>query len=193
MDKLILGILMLRRLTVYEIRTMIKANFRAMCSDSLGSIQAAVKRLLNADLISYSEYVEKGINKKQYSITEKGRAEIMEWLSKPAIIAASKNMEMGKLLFMGYLPREQQKLIIKDIIKHLEDELSYLLVIKASITEEGKAAIIEYWQTDTDYYGEVIAKSEQIEIFEELTLQHGIDSVKFNIEWFKKMEEKLGE
>lgn len=46
MDKIILGILMLHRMTAYEIKNVIKNSFKSMCSDSLGSIQVALKRLL---------------------------------------------------------------------------------------------------------------------------------------------------
>jgi len=38
MDKLILGLLMMSRLTVYEMRTSIRENFKEICSDSLGAI-----------------------------------------------------------------------------------------------------------------------------------------------------------
>ena len=47
MDKIILGILMLRRMTAYELRNTIRDNFKSMCSDSLGSIQVTLKKLLS--------------------------------------------------------------------------------------------------------------------------------------------------
>jgi len=178
---------MLKKLTVYEIRTIIKMNFQAMCSDSMGSIQAAIKRLIEADMIVFSEYVEKSVNKKQYAITEKGRDELMKWLQKPANIFGAKNMEMGKFLFMGMLPAEKQMPLIEEIVKQLEENLSYLNEIQAGITQSGKDTIIEYWKSDFDYYSDVIEKAESISKFEELALQHGIDTTKFNIEWFKKL------
>lgn len=50
MDKIILGILMPRRLTAYEMRNIIRENFKSMCSDSLGSIQSALKKLVEKQL-----------------------------------------------------------------------------------------------------------------------------------------------
>ena len=73
MDKIILGILMLHRMTAYELRNFIKNNFKSMYSDSLGSIQAALKKLFELEMVTFEELVEKGVNKKRYSITEKGR------------------------------------------------------------------------------------------------------------------------
>lgn len=46
MDKIILSILILKRLTAYEIRNIIRQNYSSMCSDSLGSIQVALKNCL---------------------------------------------------------------------------------------------------------------------------------------------------
>lgn len=46
MDKIILGLLMLKKLTIYELRSIIEMNFTSMCSNSMGSIQAAIKSCL---------------------------------------------------------------------------------------------------------------------------------------------------
>jgi len=189
-EKLILGILMLKRLTVYEIRAVIKANFQSMCSDSLGSIQSAIKRLLEAEMVTFSEYVEKSVNKKRYSITEKGRKELMQWLLIPADISNSKNMEFGKLLFMGMLSTEERSSLIDEIIAKLEEDLDELFMIQSGTTPEDKSKILEHWNTDPDYYSFVSEKSKQIEDYQYLTLQYGIDITKFNIEWFKSLKER---
>jgi len=189
MEKLILGILMLRKLTVYEIRNEIKRNLNAMCSDSLGSIQAAMKRLLDAGMVTFCEYVEKSVNKKQYAITEEGRKELIGWLKTPANISGSKNMELGKFLFMGMLLTEDRSALIDEIIAQLEEDLGVLLAIQTSFTDESRAMLLEYWKTDMEYYGFVAEKSKEVNAFRGLTLQYGIDTCKFNIEWFKKLKE----
>ena len=190
MDKLILGILMLKRLTVYEMRALIKANFYAMCSDSLGSIQAAVKRLLKAEMVIFSEYVEKSVNKKKYSITDKGRKEFIKWLQVPANIPGAKNIELGKFMFLGMLPVEEHSSLIDGIIIKLEQDLERLLAIQNGISDESKSRVLEYWRTDFEYYGYVFEKSKEIVDYQELTLQYGIDNTKFNIEWFKKLKNR---
>jgi len=190
MDKLILGILMLKKLTVYELRAVIKMNFQAMCSDSLGSIQSAIKRLLDADMVTFSEYVEKSVNKKQYSITDKGRKELAQWLQTPANISGSKNMELGKLLFMGMLTTQQRASLIEGIVKQLEKDLDELLIIQSTISGKSKEQMIEYWNIDLDYFSGIAEKANSIGAFEELTLQYGIDLAKFNIEWFRKLKER---
>ena len=51
-------------MTAYELRNVIRNNFKSMCSDSLGSIQAALKKLLMLEMVTFEELVEKGVNKK---------------------------------------------------------------------------------------------------------------------------------
>ena len=189
MDKLILGLLMIKRLTVYEIKSIIQKNFRDKCSGSMGAIQSAIKKLLAADMIIFSEYVEKSVNKKQYSITEKGREEFFKWLHVPANISGSKNMELGKLLFLGMLPMEKRVHLIEEIISKLDMYLLSLLEIQSSINDEDKQQIIKHWESDIKYFSCVIENTEDVIYFQEITLQYSIDITKFNIEWFKKLKE----
>jgi len=116
MDKIILGILMLRRMTAYELRNTIRDNFKSMCSDSLGSIQVTLKKLLSLKMVTFEELVEKGINKKRYAITDIGEKVLMEWIKIPIDISKTKNIDMGKLLFMGYITKNEQKNLINKII-----------------------------------------------------------------------------
>ncbi len=52
-----------------------------MYSSSMGSIQAAVKKLLNYEYISYEEAVENGKYKRVYSITHSGKLYFFEWIN----------------------------------------------------------------------------------------------------------------
>ena len=130
MDKIILGILMLHRMTAYELRNVIRNNFKSMCSDSLGSIQAALKKLLMLEMVTFEELVEKGVNKKRYSITDIGQKTLIEWIRVPIDISKTKNLDIGKLLFMGYISKNEQKNLIDKIIHSLEKEYTSLKKIK---------------------------------------------------------------
>lgn len=201
MEKIILGILMLRRLTVYEIRGIIKKNFQSMCSDSLGSIQAVIKKLLAEQMITCMEFMEKSVNKKQYSITNAGRAYFLEWLKTPADMSKMKNMELGKLLFMGLIPAEERFSLVNEIILMLENELSELNEIQAAIQEsDEKEQAIIYLENDPEYRSgiqnatrnsSVVENANEIGKFEAITLQYGIDSTKFQIDWFKSLKNNL--
>ncbi|WP_314291970.1 PadR family transcriptional regulator [Leptotrichia massiliensis] len=201
MDKIILGILMLRRMTAYELRNTIRDNFKSMCSDSLGSIQVALKKLLSLKMVTFEELVEKGINKKRYAITDIGEKVLMEWIKIPIDISKTKNIDMGKLLFMGYIPKNEQKNLINKIILSLEEEYSELKNLKESINfENERLAIKNYLLTDTEYQERIknlnkknnVSKNiKEISKFTLATLDYGIDVVDFNIKWFKKLKTKI--
>lgn len=201
MDKIILGILMLHRMTAYELRNVIRNNFKSMCSDSLGSIQAALKKLLMLEMVTFEELVEKGINKKRYAITDIGEKVLMEWIKIPIDISKTKNIDMGKLLFMGYIPKNEQKNLINKIILSLEEEYSELKNLKESINFENERLGIEnYLLTDTEYQERIknlnkknnVSKNiKEISKFTLATLDYGIDVVDFNIKWFKKLKTKI--
>ena len=201
MDKIILGILMLRRMTAYELRNTIRDNFKSMCSDSLGSIQAALKKLLSLKMVTFEDLVEKGINKKRYAITDIGEKVLMEWIKIPIDISKTKNIDMGKLLFMGYIPKNEQKNLINKIILSLEEEYSELKNLKESINFENERLGIEnYLLTDTEYQERIknlnkknnVSKNiKEISKFTLATLDYGIDVVDFNIKWFKKLKTKI--
>ena len=201
MDKIILGILMLHRMTAYELRNFIKNNFKSMYSDSLGSIQAALKKLFELEMVTFEELVEKGVNKKRYSITETGREALIEWIKIPINTSKTKNYDFGKLFFMGYVSKKDQKTLIDKIILSLEEEYEALKKLKESIDVEEESEEIEnYLLTDMEYKDriknldkgkELIENIKEISKFTLATLDYGIDVTAFNIEWFKKLKKRI--
>ena len=201
MDKIILGILMLHRMTAYELRNFIKNNFKSMYSDSLGSIQAALKKLFELEMVTFEELVEKGVNKKRYSITETGREALIEWIKIPINTSKTKNYDFGKLFFMGYVSKKDQKTLIDKIIISMEEEYEALKKLKESIDVEEESEEIEnYLLTDIEYKEriknldkgkELIENIKEISKFTLATLDYGIDVTAFNIEWFKKLKKRI--
>ena len=203
MDKLILGLLMIKHFTVYEIRQIICQNFTSICSDSLGSIQAALKKLSQQEAVTFSEYVEKGKMKKEYSLTPVGRQLFLDWLKTPIDMGKTKNMDLGKFLFMGYLPRKLQLDMLDLTIKGLEKELRQLQDIKDSIRlAEEEAEIQIYLEQNSHLVAGLLEASQasnltesisQVAYFELKTLEFGIDSARFQLDWFKKLRQQLAE
>ena len=201
MDKIILGILMLHRMTAYELRNFIKNNFKSMYSDSLGSIQAALKKLFELEMVTFEELVEKGVNKKRYSITETGQEALIEWIKIPINTSKTKNYDFGKLFFMGYVSKKDQKTLIDKIIISMEEEYEALKKLKESINaDEESEEIKNYLLTDIEYKEriknldkgkELIENIKEISKFTLATLDYGIDVTAFNIEWFKKLKKRI--
>ena len=203
MDKLILGLLMIKHFTVYEIRQVMRQNFSSMCSDSLGSIQAALKKLSQQGAVTYSEYVEKGKMKKEYAITALGRILFLEWLKTPIDMSKNKNMDLGKFLFMGYLPKKEQLQMLDLTIEGLEVEVQEFEAVKDAIrfTEE-QEKVKAYLEQNSHLATELIETSQaadlaesisQIGYFEMKTLEFGLDSARFQLDLFTKLRQQLAE
>lgn len=193
MDIIILGFLMIQGSTIYELRQSIKNSLSTVSSDSTGSIQAALKKLLNKNMITYKEQVEGGLNKKVYFITDAGKEYFQESISQP-MLYKEKNMELSKFFFMGFTDKNKRDQMLADYIEVLEAELASLERINQSLgtrynfdeavlqglKERGGAA--EYMNLEN---------VKEIAHFQYATLDLGIEKAQFEIEWFKKFRARL--
>ena len=79
-----------------------------MYSSSTGSIQAAIKKLLNNGYIDYRDIQDNGKKKKEYYITDAGRREFNNWINSPIDSAGIKCPELSKIYFMGFSKQENR-------------------------------------------------------------------------------------
>lgn len=95
----------------------------------MGSIQVAIKKLLNCGYIQYEEAAENGKYKKIYSITDSGKQNFIEWVSTPMEIQSSKNPELAKLYFMGFSTKEKREVGLQEYISKLKEQYDVLNAI----------------------------------------------------------------
>jgi len=207
MEDFILGLLMPNKLTAYELHQIIKNNYEGVCSHSIGNVQRALKKLHEKGFVRLKEAMDGKVVKKIFEITPLGRAQFMQWLSSPLEISKAKNMEIGKLLLLGFLSPGKRLEKIEGQIKELEGELEYLKAIETAIeaqTEEAGNSIAElqmaYIEKNKAYMEElvesvgadnIVTLLADISKFANLTLHLGLAEAKFNLEWFKKLRDDM--
>jgi len=174
MDTLILGLLLLKSRTVYEIRERIRSGLNTMYSDSMGSIQAAIKKLLSKGYIVYSEIVENGKYKKIYSITDVGKEYFNNWINTPIQVAQNKNSELAKLYFMGLSDSALRLERIDKYIYGLKKQKAVLDIVY----EQGKNMQVE-------------EPLKELFKYQFLSAQYGIDIIQFEIEWYEKLAKQM--
>lgn len=135
MENIILSLLLLKSMTIYEMRAFIQKNLSMVCSDSMGSIQSALKKLMEKECITFREYAQKGVLKKEYQITEAGIQQFKEWIEAPMNLQKVKNMEEGKFFFLGLAPKEIRIASMKRYVESLQSELEKLLRIEENIEQ----------------------------------------------------------
>ncbi len=199
MENIILSLLLLKEMTIYEIRTYIQQNLTTVCSDSLGSIKTAIKKLLAKEYIDVKEYIDCNMLKKQYSITEKGVDYYKQWIGTPMSIQKMKNMEEGKFFFLGMASKEKRIAFIRDYIEslHVEYDKLYLIqqlvdntknsVIQTNVTRIGKDSVLtEHLLSvsgETDLEG-VICNIYNYQIY---MLEYGLGRLREDIAFYEKI------
>ena len=176
MENIILGLLMLQSRTIYELRKRINNGLNLMYSCSMGSIQAAIKKLLKNGLISVNETKQNGKLKKIYSITDNGKNFFNAWLNSPIDNATAKNPELSKIYFLGFTEKEARIKLIENYISELK-EVRFNL---EKISDEGQKLSSENKNNDIFY-------------FQLQTATYGCDLIKFNIDWYNKLLKRIKE
>lgn len=174
MDHIILGLLLLSSRTIYQLRERIDQGLNMMYSSSMGSIQAAIKKLLNYGYIQYEEAVENGKYKKIYSITESGKQNFTEWITTPLNVQGMKNPELAKLYFMGFSTKEKCEAGLQEYISQLKKQYDVL----NAICKEAENVRVPDEHKDILYYQFAAAR-------------YGKDFMKFNIEWYQKLLDEI--
>lgn len=174
MDNIILGLLLLRSRTIYQLRKRINEGLNLMYSCSTGSIQAAIKKLLQSGYIAVDEVMESGKLKKMYSITDSGKANFITWVNNPIDNGTTKNPELSKIYFMGFSEKETREQIIEKHIEDLKKQRSLL----EKICNEGKNQAVVMQENDIFFY--------QLQ-----TAQYGYDFMEFNISWYSCLLNKI--
>ncbi len=174
MDNIILGLLLLKNRTIYELRERIEKGLNLMYSSSTGSIQAAIKKLMSLGLIDYKEAVDGGKRKKIYSITGKGRQTFIEWVNAPMDEQRPKSPELVKIYFLGFSDKENREKIVAEHIDFLNRQY---LTLKA-ICEDSKN--IKVPQKDKDIFDYQLASA-----------FYGKELIEFNINWYKSLLDKI--
>ena len=202
MEYIILSMLLCKAMTVYEIRNYIIKNLTTVCSNSLGSIQTAIKKMLSKGYIEVREYVENGLNKKKYSITDKGLSEYKNWVGTPINLSKMTNMEESKLFFLGIAPKEKRISFLTAMNKDLEGQLKALTAIKES-TLNAKEAIIDdnvrNISKETKNVDNLLSFSNEKDLkavllntydYQMELLEYSIERTKFDLSFYKNLLKK---
>ncbi|MCM1253827.1 MAG: PadR family transcriptional regulator [Clostridium sp.] len=170
MDNIILGLLLLQSRTIYQLRERIDKGLQLMYSSSMGSIQAAIKKLLRHEYIDYKETVENGKYKKIYSITDAGRQYFSEWINAPMEQQDAKNPELAKIYFMGFSDEKNRSKNIRKHLLYLQEQYHALQII---CDEAENIAIFP--------------EHKDILTYQLAAARYGRDFMKFNIEWYENL------
>lgn len=175
MENVVLGLLLIQSLTLYELNQAFKQGISLFYSASYGSLQTAVKNLLAKGFVVFEEKVDRGRNKKVYSITPQGRTAFMQWMLAEVPANKVEITALSKIFFLGQVPEIAQKKRI------LQDILAKIQAVHADLTRL-KDEISRY---DISPAGQETYK------YQLKTLDYGIQNFAVAVEWAAEMLEEL--
>ncbi|WP_164779794.1 helix-turn-helix transcriptional regulator [Paenibacillus kobensis] len=176
MEFVILGLLLIRRLTQYEIKNALKQKVSPFFSASLGSIQAALRKLESEQHVQFEEVIDNGRNKKVYSITVPGTEHWRNWMLSPPSPNRFEQDATTRLFFLGFLAKHEQLAVLSQIIRLLN------------------AAVREFEDAEAEAQGKEIPSSlKQVVRFQLLTLDFGLHAHRSALEWFTRLYAEMEE
>ncbi|MGM0877777.1 MAG: PadR family transcriptional regulator [Bacillota bacterium] len=121
MEFVILGFLMIRNLTHYELKNVLQQKVSPFFSASLGSIQAELKKLEINGHVEFNEVVKNGRRKKIYAINDLGRQYFLDWMLTSIAPNQLEQDAATRLLFLGLMSSSDLLAVNQEeIIKQLE-------------------------------------------------------------------------
>ena len=172
LDCVILGLLNDEELTGYEIKKRIDSTLSMFWGASYGSIYPTLSLLEENELATKIETEENGRTKKVYTITEKGRIHLKQWLSLPIEKDELRYETLLKLFFGESVGPDTT-------IKHIE---SFEEKIKQKIPQLGSSINIL----------EKIVHEDPAHIYYLLTAKFGMKVFNVYLEWCEEAKKILG-
>ncbi len=168
-DYLVLGLLMYRPLTMYDIKKAMEKSTDHFYSASFGSLHPALKKLTEKGFVTFEQTLERGRGKKTYAITEAGKTAFLEWLRQDIPTEAVREGSLLKVFFLGHLPEEARNPILEVYLKDVETHLTEL---KKLLEVSQKLDVPSHMETHKTY--------------QLATLEFGIAYYEFVREWYEK-------
>ena len=171
---LILGLLMIRSLTIYDIKTTLEKKISPFYAASYGSIQAAVRKLLDNGHIGFTAKVENGRNKKEYAVTPAGREAFFAWMREDLSVSKFNDDALVKVFFFGFISRDERIRLLSDYIERMQAEHEEMRSFQKS------ALAMDIPEAHQDIYNYQMA-----------SLDYGVKATGFEVKWYQQLLAKI--
>jgi DNA-binding PadR family transcriptional regulator len=166
----ILGFLDYRPMSGYDLKKYFDQSVAHFWSATQSHIYKALE-ILEADGMVESQVIQQEgkPNRKQYEITDAGRAELRRWTSTPLPVEAKREAWLIQVFFAHNLANEDIIALFENRIERLRTSLAQCRLAQKSIEENSR-------------HGEM----ERLQSLWQLTLDYGIDYFQNEIDWLEK-------
>jgi len=133
MQFLILGLLIHRPLSAYELRKRFTAGISLFYSASLGSIQRALGMLDSRRWATKHVSGGPGRPKHLYAITDAGREAWREWMLSPITESDAEQVGLAKVYLLGDMPADDRAAVVALLRQRTTADLERLTALRVEI------------------------------------------------------------
>ena len=166
-EYLIIGMVLNKALTGYDIKKEIELGIGNFYKVSYGSLYPTLKKLTEKGYLTLTEQTQVERLKKFYTATDSGRAVFMTWLTSPVDISAGTDAMLSRIFFFGELPREIRNQKLDEYEREIKKLKDTYTKIEAQFADDIK--------TDSGY-------------FELSTLYYGLQTVQGMLRWIRHLK-----
>lgn len=171
----ILGFLQYKPITGYDMKKKIDSSIGYFWSADQSQIYRTLNKLTEKGLIDVEIVIQYSKpNSKIYHITEKGRAEFLNWLCSPAPLAMPRIPWLMQIFFAAQLSDQD----VINIFQHIAANIRKRLEI---FNEEDK---VQFFIDNTEF-------TQRDKLFMELTCDCGLTLYKAILQWVEKVIERI--
>ncbi|MGH8964104.1 MAG: PadR family transcriptional regulator [Actinomycetes bacterium] len=173
MAHVILGLLLLRPQSLYDLVKNFEAAVSLLYSASSGSIRRALETLLTGGLIEVDQVEPGARGRKTYRVTDAGRDEFHAWMTGPMTGPDAEAAALPRLFFLGMLGPAERAEVLARVIARIEKDLGRFEEVGEKIDAE-----------------EIPEEFRDVFAFQRATLDYGLASQRFALQWFRELAER---
>ncbi|SKC41371.1 PadR family transcriptional regulator [Krasilnikoviella flava] len=173
MAHVILGLLLIRPQSLYDLVKGFEAGVSLFYSASSGSIRRALETLLGGGLIEVDGPGARG--RKTYRVTDAGRAEFHAWMTGPVTGPDAEAAALPRLFFLGLLEPGERAQVLPHLTARIERDVARLEVVEEQLDAQ-----------------EVPDELRDVFTYQRATLDYGLASGRFAVDWFRRYAEERG-
>lgn len=167
MANVILGLLLLRSLSLYDLIRAFESSVSLVYSASSGSIKRALDGLLARGEVEVESIDEGARGRKVYRVTPAGRAAFHAWMH-GELTGSTETAALSRLFFLGLLDAAERPGVLDRIHSRIAADLAQLEAVRAEVERF-----------------EVPPELADVAAYQRATLEYGLASHRFALDWFQ--------
>lgn len=169
MANVILGLLLLRAMSLYDLIRAFEQGVSLFYSASSGSIKRALDGLLAKGQVEVASSPSAARGRKEYRVTPAGREAFRAWMLGELNEADLETAALSRLYFLGLLDSSERSAVANHIQARLLADLDRLEELERRVTDV-----------------EVPDALADVAVYQRMTLDYGLASHRFAANWFRE-------